>query len=102
MQRKTSRNADPVPPAQEIAVAILTWLGQEPEMLSRFLSLSGLEASSLREFSRSRGFAAALMEFVMGHEPSLMAFSAHSGIPPATVSAAWEKLSGPLYGGTGA
>ena len=48
------------------------------------------------------GFAAALMEFVMGHEPSLMAFSARSGIAPEVVASAWQKLSGPYYGGTGA
>lgn len=102
MHLKPEKNAGPKPEAQEIAVAILTWLGEEPDMLTQFLSLSGLEASSLRQFSRSAGFAAALMEFVMAHEPSLMAFSAHSGIAPETVAAAWQKLSGPHYGGTGA
>lgn len=102
MRLKPEKNAGTAPDAQEIAVAILTWLGEEPDMLTRFLSLSGVEASSLRQFSASPGFAAALMEFVMGHEPSLMAFSARSGIAPDVVAAAWQKLSGPTYGGTGA
>lgn len=102
MRLKPEKNAGTAPDAQEIAVAILTWLGEEPDMLTRFLSLSGVEASSLRQFSASPGFAAALMEFVMGHEPSLMAFSARSGIAPDVVATAWQKLSGPTYGGTGA
>ncbi|MCD2177116.1 DUF3572 domain-containing protein [Rhizobium sp. C1] len=102
MHLKPAKNAGPAHQPEEIAVAILAWLGEEPDMLTRFLSLSGLEASSLRQFSRSPGFSAALMEFVMAHEPSLMAFSAHSGIPPASIAAAWQALSGPYYGGTGA
>jgi hypothetical protein len=102
MHPKPTKPTEATFSADEIAVAILTWLGQEPEMLTRFLSLSGLDAGSLRQFATSPGFATALMEFVMAHEPSLMAFSAHSGIAPAAVSAAWQKVSGPYYGGTGA
>ncbi|HWU63168.1 MAG TPA: DUF3572 domain-containing protein [Ensifer sp.] len=102
MRLKPEKNAGTAAEADEIAVAILTWLGEEPDMLTRFLSLSGVDASSLRQFSRSTGFAAALMEFVMGHEPTLMAFSARSGIAPEAIAAAWQKLSGPIYGGTGA
>ncbi len=102
MRLKPEKKTEAAPDAQEIAVAILAWLGEQPDMLTRFLSLSGLDASSLRQFSRSPGFAEALMEFVMAHEPSLNAFSAHSGIAPATVATAWQRLSGPTYGGTGA
>lgn len=102
MRLKQSKEKPDIPAADEIAVAILTWLGQEPDMLSRFLSLSGLDAGDLRQFSRSPGFAAALMEFVMAHEPSLMAFCSQSGLAPETVAAAWARLSGPQYGGTGA
>lgn len=88
--------------ADTIAVAILTWFGDEPDMLTRFAALSGVDASSLRAFSRSPGFTAALMDFVMGHEPTLLAFCEHSGIAPATVSEAWQRMSGPSFGGTGA
>lgn len=102
MRLKPAKDKPDSPGADEIAVAILTWLGQEPDMLSRFLALSGLDAGDLRQFSRSPGFAAALMEFLMAHEPSLMAFCAQSGLAPETVAAAWAKLSGPHYGGTGA
>jgi hypothetical protein len=99
MHIKPTKATVPTPPADEIAVAILTWLGEEPDMLTRFVALSGVDASALRAFSRSPGFASALMDFVMGHEPTLMAFCARSGIAPEAISAAWQKLNGPAYGG---
>lgn len=99
MHPKPTREAAPSRGADEIAIAILTWLGEEPDMLTRFVALSGVDAGALRQFSRSPGFSAALMEFVMGHEPTLMQFCERSGIPPAAVSAAWQKLAGPGYGG---
>ena len=94
MRLKTEKSPSAGPAADEIAVAVLTWLAGEPDMLSRFLALTGLDASSLRAMSGNRGFKAGLLEFVLAHQPSLMAFSAHSGIAPEAVAAAWEKLGG--------
>ncbi|WP_313617514.1 DUF3572 family protein, partial [Rhizobium sp.] len=34
---------------QETAAAILGWLANEPDMLARFLALSGLQANMLRQ-----------------------------------------------------
>jgi hypothetical protein len=102
MYLKKEKQASSTNQPDEIAVSVLTWLSNEPDMLTRFLSLTGLDAGSLRQISASPGFAAGLLEFVLAHEPSLMAFSAHSGYAPEAVSAAWQALSGPSYGGTGA
>ncbi len=88
--------------ADEIAIAILGWLSTEPDMMSRFLSMSGLEAEDLRAIVADSGFQAGLLDFVMAHEPSLMAFCSAYGLLPEEVNAAWQKLSGPIYGGTGA
>ena len=35
--------------AEETAIAVLVWLAGEPELMGRFLALTGLEASNLRE-----------------------------------------------------
>lgn len=102
MHLKPEKTKAPAAHADEIAVSILSWLGNEPDLFNRFLSLSGLDLSDLRAFSRSPAFNVALMEFIMAHEPTLMAFCAHSGYAPETVSAAWQRLAGPQYGGTGA
>ncbi|MCO6186017.1 DUF3572 domain-containing protein [Rhizobium sp. L1K21] len=71
-------------------------------MMGRFLSLSGLEAEDMRALVSDRGFQAGLLDFVMAHEPSLLAFCSAYGLLPEEVNAAWQKLSGPVYGGTGA
>lgn len=88
--------------ANEIAIAVLGWLSTEPEMMNRFLNLSGLGADDLRPLVLDSGFQAGLLDFVVSHEPSLLAFCSAYGLLPEEVSAAWQQLSGPVYGGTGA
>lgn len=85
----------PVDPL-EVAAEVLGWLANEPDMLSRFLALSGLRTDQLRQAVNDPGFLAGLLDFIMGHEPSLMAFCEATGTKPETVSAAWHKLSGPM------
>lgn len=79
----------------EIAVAILGWLANEPDMLSRFLALSGLGPQDLRGAMQDAGFHAGLLDFVMQHEPSLVAFCEASGYKPEQVAHAWNRVSGP-------
>ncbi len=81
--------------AAELAVAVLGWLANEPDMLSRFLALSGLGPHDLRSAMQDTGFHAGLLDFVMNDEPSLMAFCAVSGYKPEQVAAAWARISGP-------
>ena len=88
--------------ADEIAIAVLGWLSTEPEMMARFLSLSGIDAMELRALVNDSRFLAGLLDFVVAHEPSMMAFCSAYGFLPEEVNAAWQKLSGPIYGGTGA
>lgn len=79
----------------ELAVAILGWLAGEPDMLSRFLALSGLGPHDLRSAMGDTGFHAGLLDFIMQHEPSLIAFSNASGYSPEQIAAAWNRISGP-------
>ncbi|HCV70439.1 MAG TPA: DUF3572 domain-containing protein [Agrobacterium sp.] len=80
---------------QETAAAILGWLANEPEMLGRFLALSGLQANMLRHAAHDPGFLAGLTDFLTSHEPDLMAFCAATDTSPETVAAAWHHFSGP-------
>ena len=79
----------------ELAIAILEWLANEPDMLSRFLALSGLSPHDLRSAMNDTGFHAGLLDFIMQHEPSLVAFAASSGYSPEQIAAAWNRISGP-------
>ncbi|RYC17622.1 DUF3572 domain-containing protein [Ciceribacter ferrooxidans] len=83
------------PGPEETAIAVLTWLAGEPEMLGRFLALSGTRADQLRQAINDPGFLAGMLDFLMGHEPTLIAFCDASGIAPETVVKAWRHYSGP-------
>lgn len=92
-QKDTAVTAD----AETTAVAILGWLAGEPELLSRFLALTGVAPSDVRSAVGDPGFLAGVVDFLMGHEPTLLAFSEATGIQPDAVVRAHAILSGP-YG----
>ncbi len=60
--------------ADEIAIDILSWLAGEPDLLSRFLALTGTDPSSLRNAIGEPGCMGGLIAFLMDHEPTLIAF----------------------------
>lgn len=80
--------------AEEIAVAALGHIAAEPELLDRFLALTGIAPSDIRHVAGEPGFMAGVLAFVVQHEPTLTAFAAGSGIPPERVTEAWRSLPG--------
>ncbi|MBD8552936.1 DUF3572 domain-containing protein [Rhizobium sp. CFBP 8762] len=82
-------------PAEDVAISILGWLASEPELLGRFMALSGVDASSMRNAVNDPGFLAGLVDFLMNHEPTLVAFCEATDTPPETVVRAHHTLSGP-------
>ena len=94
-QKDTAAQQD----AEATAVAILGWLAGEPDLISRFLALTGVAPSEVRNAVNDPGFLAGLVDFLMGHEPTLMAFSEATGIRPEAVVHAHAVFSGPNDGG---
>lgn len=90
-QKNKAAAVDP----EETAVTLLGWLASEPDMMSRFLALSGIQAPQLRQAINDPGFLAGMLDFVMAHEPSLMAFCETTNTKPESVVAAWHHYSGP-------
>ncbi|MDF1634818.1 DUF3572 domain-containing protein [Mycoplana sp. MJR14] len=80
--------------AETTAIAVLAWLAGEPELLSRFLSLTGVDPAGLREAAGNRGFLAGLLDFLMGHEPTLIAFCEATNRKPEQVVRAHALMSG--------
>jgi len=78
--------------AEALAVSALTFVAADPELLPRFLAISGIEAGSIRQAAREPGFLAGVLQFILAHEPTLMRFSEESGTPPQQVSAALRAL----------
>ncbi|MCB1444259.1 MAG: DUF3572 domain-containing protein [Rhizobiaceae bacterium] len=81
--------------AEAMAIRILGWLTGQPELLGRFLALTGIEAGSIRRAAAEPGFLAGLTGFVMAHEPTLMAFCAENDVKADRVSACHHRLAGP-------
>jgi hypothetical protein len=81
--------------AEETAGAILGWLAGEPDMLSRFLALSGLQPDQLRHAVNDPGFLAGMVDFLMSHEPTLMAFCEATDTKPETVAAVSQYYTSP-------
>ncbi|MDQ2704064.1 MAG: DUF3572 domain-containing protein [Pseudomonadota bacterium] len=78
--------------AEGLAITALAFVAADPELLPRFLAITGIEANSIRQAAREPGFLAGVLQFIAAHEPTLMRFSEESGIPPQQVSAALRAL----------
>ena len=92
---KSQKDTTAAQDAEATAIAILGWLAGEPELLSRFLALTGVAPSEVRNAVGDPGFLAGLVDFLMSHESTLLAFSAATGIQPESVVHAHAILSGP-------
>lgn len=82
--------------AEAIAVEALSFIAADPERLSRFLSLSGLEVVNLRRASAQEGFLAGVMAHLASDEALLLEFAAACGRRPEDMAAACQALN-PAY-----
>jgi hypothetical protein len=84
--------------AEELAVTILTWLTAQPQLLSRFLAISGIDAGSIRAAVAEPGFYGGLTGFLMNHEPTLLQFCQDNALQVEWVQACHQLLTGPDEG----
>lgn len=78
--------------AEALAVNALTFVASDPELLPRFLAITGIEAGSIRQAAREPGFLAGVLHFILAHEPTLMRFAEETGTPPEAVGKALRAL----------
>jgi hypothetical protein len=79
--------------AEAVAVSALTFIAAEPERLSRFLSLCGLEVVNLRKVAAQPGFLAGVLAYLAGDEALLLEFSADARLKPEAVARACRTLN---------
>ncbi len=75
-----------------IAVAALAHIAADPAHIERFAALTGIAPTEMRQASRSPGFFLAVLDYLGGHEPDLLAFATAQGLDPARVAAARDVL----------
>jgi hypothetical protein len=88
----------PLRPTREsvemLAIQALAFIAEEPERLNRFLGLSGIELSQIRDAAREPGFLAGVLEHMLADESLLIAFAESAGIDPAGIARARDALGG--------
>jgi hypothetical protein len=76
-----------------LAIQALSYIAQEPERLSRFLAVTGLEAQSLRDAAREPNFLLGVLDHLAGDERLLTEFAAQLELTPETVTRARNALA---------
>ena len=76
-----------------LALAALGWLLEDGARADRLLSLTGLTPDALRDGLGDRTVLAAVLEFLAGHEPDLLAASEALGVAPQDLAGAAQRLA---------
>lgn len=80
--------------ALELAQRALVFLSQNQELLGRFLALSGVGPSEIRGRIADPAFLAGILDFLLAHEASVIAFAEWAEIDPALPGLARMHLPG--------
>jgi chromosome segregation ATPase len=87
--------------AETIAAQALEFLAGEPARLARFLELTGMRPSDIRQRVNDPSFLQAILDHVVAEESILLVFAAGASVAPETVIGALSVLQGrPELGST--
>ncbi|WP_255701269.1 DUF3572 domain-containing protein [Afifella sp. H1R] len=78
--------------AEEIAVMALGHIASRPDLLGRYLDLTGLRPDGLRQAASEPGFLAGTLTFLLAHEPDLFDFAEAAELHPEEVVEAARQL----------
>jgi len=81
--------------ASSIAINGVQYLAGDTELLSRFFALTGMSPTDMRSSATSPEFLAAILDFFLGDEATLLAFAASHNTAPENVQKARFVLSPP-------
>lgn len=79
--------------AEIVAIDALSFLATEPEILSRFMALTGIEPASLRRAAANPTFLTGVLDYFLSDEGLLVRYAANAGIPADEIDAARRALS---------
>ena len=81
--------------AESLAIEAFTFIANDPEHASRFMSLSGFDMGSLRTAAKEPHFFAGLLDYVMTDERLISELAIATGHTPEAIVAACLSLKGP-------
>jgi hypothetical protein len=79
---------------EALALGALGWTLSDDSRARRLIALTGLTPAGIRERLDDRDFLTAVLRFLEGHEPDLVACASDLGVSPARLVAAREALEG--------
>jgi hypothetical protein len=79
--------------AESLAIGALSFIADDPELLHRFLALTGLQPSEIRVAAREPGFLAGVLDFLMDHESILLTYATSIDRSPKDFVSARNSLS---------
>ena len=79
---------------ETLALGALSWALGEDKRAERLLALTGLTPETLRDRIDDPAFLAAVLRFLEGHEPDLLACASDLGADPASLVEARRRLEG--------
>jgi len=77
---------------QIAALTALAWTLEDPARARRLLDMTGLTPEALRAGAGDRRMLAALLDFLAGHEPDLIACAEAIGLAPRELIDARDRL----------
>ncbi|MCU0829907.1 MAG: DUF3572 domain-containing protein [Rhizobiaceae bacterium] len=80
--------------AEMLAVQALAFIASDADQLTRFASLTGLDAGDIQTSARQPGFLAGVLAHLLQDEEALLAFAAAARIKPVTVPLAFRVIPG--------
>ena len=79
---------------EALALGALGWTLSDDARAGRLVALTGLTPAGMRERLEDRDFLAAVLRFLEGHEPDLLACADALNVAPTQLVAAREGLEG--------
>lgn len=74
--------AMPAAAAEALALRALAWVLSDDKHVRRFLALSGLAPAAIRDAPEDPGVLRGALDYLLGHEPDLLAFCESAGLAP--------------------
>ena len=84
--------------AEEIAIAALGFLAEEPPRLVRFLQVTGMEPAQLGAQAGQAHIQVAILDYLLADETLLLVFATEKHIDPLLLAPAHALLSGGGFG----
>jgi hypothetical protein len=78
--------------AEAVALKAIAFIAADEELRQRFVALTGCGADEIRARIGDPAFLGGVLDFILGDEPTLLAFAEAADLAPETPMAARSKL----------